>query len=345
MKKVRQILVLLICVVSTLMSGCQKDTLDSNEQTVVSIDGQVISLKEMMYHVVIAEFQGKLISSYFGNEANYWSSEYEKGVTMSAAIKDKVMADAIKYEIFYRKALEEGLELSEEEKTAAREKAVNMKQNIAEDALNLVKLNEEDLIHIGEKLALSTKAYQEFVKSLGADEESIKSHMDPNDYIEYKIEYLFIPTMKQAESGALIPLGEEEKQAAYDKLYTYEVQAKEGNEFKSIKINPEDNIKVGEIRFAENKNEFADEIEIPQMASQLAKNQVSDIFETSRGYYIIKRLGDPYTTLYDEAVSAEVKEKEETIVIPAYEKFKKDYDIKINKKVWEKIEIGQMTTK
>lgn len=342
MKKIKLILVVIIFVITTLLGGCQKEELASSQQMVVSIDGQSVNLDEVMYHIMIAEFQGKLIASYFGNEDKYWSSEYEQGITMSQAIKEKVMEDVIKYEIFYRQALEKGMNLSEEEKSAVKEEAMSIKYNITEEALELAQLNEEDLISIGEKIALSTKAYQAFIKSLGADEESIRSSIDTNDYIEYKIQYMFIPTMKQV-ANELIPLGDKEKQIAYEKIQGYEALAVESNDFKSIEIKAEDSIKVGEVRFSETDNEFSEESQIVDVTKQLEINEVSDIFETSRGYYIIKRLADTSELRYDEAVSSEIQKKEEEVILPAYEKLKKNYKIKINQKVWKKIEIGKMT--
>lgn len=155
------------------------------------------------------------------------------------------MEDAIKYEIFYRRAIQEGMTLDGKEQTVVKETVVSLINNVPHEMLESARLNEEDLIYIEEKIALATKSYQKFVKSLNADEASLKSQISPRDYIEYKIQYLFIPTMKKGMSGELIPLEQKEKQKAYETIYAYEEKAQSTNDLTSIEIKNEEDIKLG----------------------------------------------------------------------------------------------------
>ena len=253
------------------------------------------------------------------------------------------MEDAIKYEIFYRRAIQEGVTLDGKEQTGVKETVVSLMNNVPHEMLESARLNEEDLICIEEKIALATKSYQKFVKSLNADEASLNSQISPRDYIEYKIQYLFIPTMKKGMSGELIPLEQKEKQKAYETIYAYEEKAQSTNDLTSIEIKNEEDIKLGEVSFTEQSNSFEEEIEIVDIAKQLREEEVSNVFETSRGYYIIKRLRNTSMASYDNAIKKAVRAVEETIVIPAYEKLKSEHRIKIYEKVWDKVKLGQMT--
>ncbi len=146
------------------------------------------------------------------------------------------MEDAIKYEIFYRRAIQEGVTLDGKEQTGVKETVVSLMNNVPHEMLESARLSEED-------------------------------------------------------------------------------------------------IKLGEVSFTEQSNSFEEEIEIVDIAKQLREEEVSNVFETSRGYYIIKRLRNTSMASYDNAIKKAVRAVEETIVIPAYEKLKSEHRIKIYEKV------------
>jgi len=336
LKRILSILFIsLIGVIS--FSGCQKSVKPYKEQNVVTVGENQIYLDEMMYHIMIAEFQGQLINSYFGNKKDYWEGEHEKGITVSEAMKAQVMEDVIRYEVLYQEAINENMTLTEEEKNIAHSTVMNMQKDIMEQQLTATQLSREDMEAIQEKMALANKYYIESLKRLKVDEETIKKQINLKDYVTYDLQYLFVPTTK----GNLDAMTQEEKKQRYTVINSYLEEAKKIEEFEKIDYEKDKDIgvKSGEVSFIMNEQPFGEEVEILEQVLKLEVGQVSDVFETCKGYYIIKCSQKDDTTQYDEVVKAQQQETFDAF----YEELKTKYQIKINQPVWKTVKLGYMT--
>ena len=334
----------IILLSTLLMTGCQMKQVPYSEQHVVTVGEDKIYLDEMMYHIMITEFQGKLISSYLGNEADYWNSEYESGTSMREEKQKEILENAIKYEIYYDQACKEGLTLNETENKQVHEIVKSIQQNISKEQIEATHLSEEALIEITAKKALATKYYNEQFDLLSIDQKAIASKMNEADDLQYTIQYLFMPTWKKDTKGNLVALEDKEIQAQYEKMQHYKIQLQEEQNIDQVTILKEDEQKVqkGEISFSQNKHPFENEIELVEETKKLKEQEISEVFETCKGYYVILKLEGEETSR-QKALDQAVQQEKEAQLEKQYEVLKENYSIYINEKVWDKIHIGNMT--
>ncbi len=321
-----------ILVIGLFMSGCQSKEVTYGQQQIISIGQEKIYLDEMMYHVMIAEFQGKVISSYFGNEDAYWDSDYEAGVSMKDNTRGQILEDVIKYQIYYNKAKEEGLVLSEEEKEQAKQTVTSMNQNIGQEQVKRTQLSELQLEEITQKVLLARKYYEEQLKKVQVDEAEIAKEIERSKGESYKIKYIFMPSQIKNEKGQLVSLDREELDKINTKMQEERVTLQKG----------EAQDKIGEITFYEKDHPFGEEVEIAKQVKGLKVGEVSPVFETSKGYYVIQRLENDSSDTYEKAVEEAVQKKKEEVLKAEFEKAKEQYKITINQKEWNKVDIGKL---
>lgn len=329
----------------SMLVGCQNANAPYSEQKIVSIGEDKIYLDEMMYHVMIAEFQGKVIGSYFGGEAAYWASEYEDGVSMSENKQQEVLQDAIKYQVYYNAAVEEGLTLDDAEKAQVKQTVENMQKNIGDEAIKLTQLSSKQLEEISEKVALATKYYNDRIAKLQVDEEAIRSTINKEDYEIYKLQYLFMPSRSKNEAGQIEEVDAGMHEAIYEKMRSYREKFVAVAKLDDLVIANEDQGKMqtGEISFNEKNQPFGEEVEILEECKRLSGGETSNVFKTSMGYYVIRKIQDPVNP-YEQAVKEAISSERERKMQEEYEMLKDQYRISINEKNWKNVHIGAMTT-
>lgn len=342
MKSRKYRLAVLGLIIGLLMPGCG-DQRAYNEQEVFSINKESVYLDEMLYHVLIAEFQGKVVSSYFGDLKGYWNSEYEPEVSMSEEKHQEILDNVIKYEIYYQKALEDGLKLNEEEKKEASQTVTSMKNNMGEEAIAKTGLSDEQLQHITEKVLLATKYYCKQAELLEIDEESITSGINKEDYEVYKLQYVFIPKNIKDKQGVISRLNQDEINEAIEHMKEYRKELEKISTLDELEVEKDEfNPSKGEIEFTIKNQPFREETNIVEESQKLNLGDTSQVFETIKGYYVIKRVESKDRNTYEKAIEETVKEKKEALLDEGYLKLKEDFNIKVNKSVWEKIQIGKM---
>ena len=327
-----------------LVTGCQTKQVPYSEQHVLTVGEDKIYLDEMMYHIMITEFQGKIISSYLGNEADYWNSDYESGTSMREEKHKEILENAIKYEIYYDQACKEGLTLSETENKQVDEIVKSLQQNISKEQLEATQLSEEALIEITKKKTLATKYYNEQFELLSIDQKAIAAKVNESDDLQYTIQYLFMPTWQKDTKGNVVALEDQERQVQYEKMQHYRIQLQKAQHIDQVTILKEDEQKVqkGEISFSQNKHPFEDEIELVEETKKLKEQAVSEVFETCKGYYVILKLEGEETSR-QKALEKAIQQEKEAKLEKQYEVLKGNYSIYINQKVWDKVHIGNMT--
>ncbi len=322
---------------STLLTGCG----GSMGKTVVKIDKTQIGMDEMMYYIYQTEEDGsyyeELYTTYFGE--SYWEMEYEEGYTFRELSKDETMNVAIMYTIFEEKAEKAGYSLSEEEKSKIAESAQTFYDGLSDNQKTIMSLDVDEIAAIEEKIALSDMYYTEIMSGIQVDEETAAQRIDPDMYRQYDVEYIYIPTVEYDEEYNPVEFGAEEKQEAYTTISAMLPEAMEVDDF--TELIPEDSLdmEAGTISFMEGDELFGAEFE--KAALELSNGQVAEqIVEEEDGYYIVKMLNNNSTESYDDEVAA----MQERLVYEEFQKIfeqmKAEYEIEINKSIWDEIVIG-----
>ena len=97
----------------------------------------------------------------------------------------------------------------------------------------------------------------------------------------------------------------------------------------------------GEIEFTINNQPFGEETKIVDEAKKLSIEDTSDVFETTKGYYVIKRVQSKNQDTYEKAIEEAIQKEKEALLNKAYLELKEGCNIKINKNLWDKIKIGE----
>ena len=303
-----------------LMSGCSKVDKPKAETLVLKVDDSKIYLDEMLYHVMLAEMQGELYASVVGDDENYWDIKNDDGSTMGEATKKMALDNAIKYELLYNIAMKEGYTLTQEEKELSQSKVDNIFGNIQAEQVQKTELTNDKLLKIQEKIAVATRYYDKYIKTLGVDEAAIKATINIKDYKQYDIQYIFAKKQQYAELTSL----QEVANTAED-LTTLKTDSK---------------ISSGKLSFLEGENTFGEEINLEDVITSMKVGEVSTVVETVKGYYIIKLIDNASTEKYDSAV----KRAAENAITEAFEvdyvAIKKEHKIKIEHKIWDQITMG-----
>ena len=308
-----------------LMSSCSKVDKPNAETLVLKVDDSKIYLDEMLYHVMLAEMQGELYSSVVGDEENYWDIKNDDGSTMGEATKKMALDNAIKYELLYNIAIKDGYTLTEEEKELSKSKVDNIIGNVQEEQVQKTELTNDRLLKIQEKIAVATRYYDNYIKTLGVDEAAIKATFDRKDYKQYDIQYIFAKKQQYTELTSL----QEEAFAAED-LTTLKTDSK---------------ISSGKLSFLAGENTFGEEINLEDVITSMKVGEVSTVVETVKGYYIIKLIDNASSEKYDSAVKRAVDDAITEAFEVDYASIKKEHKIKIEHKVWDQIKMGETIIK
>jgi hypothetical protein len=250
---------------------------------------------------------------------NYWDIVNEDGKTMKEATKDLAMDNAIKYELFYQLAVNDGYILTDEELTLCQDKADNIMKNVPAETLSENELTKEEIIKIQEKIALSTRYYNNLLIELNIDDAAIRAKIDPQQFQQYDIQYIF--AQKQD----------------YEVLEGVFESAKTAEDLTTVATDSK--LNSGYVTFLKGEKYFGEETNLEEAIVGMQKGEVSGLIETSKGYYIIRLTDNASTSKYDEVVKAEQEKKIEEFFAPKYAEIKKDHEITINDKAWDKVEI------
>lgn len=132
-------------------------------KTVVTVDGKKLSLEDIAFYVgyeeIYIEEQAEIYSPEDTN--TYWNI-HTNGQFIKAAAKQAALDMAIHDEIFYELALEEELELSEEESAALNSKEGDFWSDLAEEQKERLGVSEDKILDTMTHLALAEK-YQIFL--------------------------------------------------------------------------------------------------------------------------------------------------------------------------------------
>ena len=325
--------------ISVFMISCSS----SKKEAVVTIDNIKIGMNELMYYIYQKEEEGNNYEQFYESylDSSYWDMAYDEERTFRQVAKEEVLEDAIMYTIFAQKAEEVGYSLTEQEKTEVSKEAEQFFDSLSKTQKEKLGLTLKELITLQEKISLGSKYYDELMDSILIDETFIISQINVEEYRQYDVSYIHIPTVEYDENSNRIEYNKKQKKEAYEKMVTLLSMAKQTRDFNDLLSEDEVNLEIGEIGFVEGDELFGPIFE--KEALKLENGQTADkIIEEEDGYYIVRMDNKNSTETYDEAV-------EQLITVTRYEGFqkiynqiKKDYNIEINTSLWDSVTVGNM---
>lgn len=313
------------------------------KRTIMTIDGDKYYMEDLNYYFYSVESQYDYYNQIFGG--TYWDMSYDQtsGLTVRDLAKQEAVDTAVFNEIMYRDAVANGYNLTEEEKSSvATDVESLMNEVLTPDQLKKNEFTNESLTDILNRTKLANRYRTDIIDSLDIDDEGIKAGINKDEYRQYDIEYLFIPTQTTDADGNNVALGEAEKTAAYDKIKAAAEKAAQTEDWSTLVPEGEEDLVYRESSFLAKDTMFSEEFKAVMMAME--NDAVSDIYEEENGYYVVRMQNNNSTKSYDNAVEQAITEAENK----AFETYYKDeiqpkYEVDFNENYIKSIRLGSLT--
>lgn len=303
--------------VIVLFTGC-------GAEPVVKVGKEKLYLPEFMYYVYQAEKDGQVYEEMYQNffSESYWDTEYKDGKTFREVAKEDAYENAVMYSIFEEKAREAGYSLSEEEAADCEKEAVEEYAGLSEKQREAIGLEKKELVSLKKKITLGNKYYDALMESLEVNEEKAVSMILEEEYIQYDVEYLYA-----SEKEALEP---------------YLERAIAGEDFAEMAEEQPDVLEAGSIGFMEGDYSLGESFE--NEALQLSNGETcKGLVAEEDGYYIIRMIDNNSKESYEAACEEAVLNARNEAFREAYEKMKKEVEIKKYDSEWDSLVIGELT--
>lgn len=340
-------LVLLACLfilTAVFMAGCKKGTENSRLLTAKVGDSKLF-LDEVMYFIWQMEKESASYEEYFkeNNNADFWEQDAGNGDTVRAQLKQDVLDSAVRNEILYNKAVEEGYVLTDGEKDNIKRKAKEQFEELSEEQRQFTGITEKLLYAHNEKELLVSHYFTDVTDRYTDEKEKAAEEIRREDYRQINVETLSIPTLRYKEDGTEEALTGEEKAAVYNVLLEQLDAAKAAPTLKELVDDDQSLLEHEEFGFIVG-DETCDPI-VEETAAALSDGQTSAIVETSNSYMIVRVVNSNSADGYQEAVDSAVMNAEYQAFDKFYEDLEDQVVIEINHEVWDEVSIGNTIIK
>ncbi|MBE5822676.1 MAG: peptidylprolyl isomerase [Butyrivibrio sp.] len=315
------------------ISGCATDSvLDRRIVFTTGFDdGVVFRIEDMS--CTLTEALVYLVNSQKGYEKTFgtdiWDKETDSG-TVEDRLKESVLAKVAQIKVMNLLALENEIELTEEEHDLASQAAAEYYEGLSDadkKAMNDVTL--EDVTRIMEEQALANKLYDYIIRDINPE-------ISDDEARTITVEQILIKTYTLDGSGQKVPFSDREKNAAYNRAREIlkKIWADESFEELMAQYNEADE---GTISFGKGGMESVYET----AAFNLGTDEVSDIVETSEGYVIIKCIST-FNREETEANKVKIVDKRKREVFGAqYDAFVATLTKQLNTKLWDSVTLNE----
>ena len=211
--------------------------------------------------------------------------------------------------------------LTDEEKASIKKAAKSFSEDNGLEQKEKVSGQEKTVEKVFTMMLVSSKVRTAI--EAGADTE-----VSDEEAAQKKMQYVLFSNTKTTEEGETQELTEDEKKEAKANAEKLAEAAKNGGDLTALA--------------AEYSLETPD-ADLVKAADQLGENEVTDVIETSAGYYVGK-----VVSLMDADATASkkeeiVNERKSELYNKTVEKWKEDTEIKVHKNVWKKIDFNDLS--
>lgn len=329
MKKRLAMLLLSGAMVMTSLTGCG----ELNDSDVVATVGETEITAD------VANFFARYLQvqyesgygAYLGEDM--WSQEAEEGKTYEEMVKSGLMEQMQNMYLMEAHKDDYGVEISEEEKTAIHDAAVQF--------------DEENEAADKDKVSGSVETVEKYLTLMTISnkvETAIRAEADTNvtdeEAAQKKLQYVFFSYTKTDEENGQVPLTDEEKADLKVQAEDFAEEAKDAEDFSAFAT--ELGYEAKDASF-DSKEEIAIPKEVVEVADAQAEGDTSDVIETENGYYVSRLV-----SLFDEEATEMkkqeiVQQRQAEKVDEVVKAWRKDVDVKVNDKNWDKISFEALT--
>lgn len=325
MRNYRNKVILIICIMLCLLTGCSekktKIVLHTGfaKDEVFRVEEMSCSLSEMMVYLTTTQSRYEKV---YGERI--WETNLN-GVTLEENMKDMVLAQLSQIKAMNLLAIQEQVELSEEEKSIVKEAADEFYETLSKEERKVLNADKELMERLYREYAIANKVYYHIIKDVNPE-------VSDDEARTITVDHILIKTYSLDENNQKIEYEEEKKQEAFARAQEVLEKAKEGVSFDSLIATYNEDTQS---QYSFRKGEM--DMGFETTAFNLGKGEISDIVETEYGYHIIKCI----TTFNQEETDANkiviVEKKREEVFEERYSQFAAGLTKAVNEDLWEEI--------
>lgn len=308
-----------------ILAGCEKDTeivltTGFKENEVFRIEGHSCYTPELMIYLINIRNQYEDV---FGEEI--WDQQID-GIPIEDSIKQTVLARIAKIKMMNLLADNYGVVLDNRELALAESAASEYYHSLSDIAISAMGGIEEDTIRqLYEEYALANKVYQYLVADVNPE-------ISDDEARTVTVHQIFLATSYDDENGGYVSYTETEKQDVYRQAENILLKITAGEDFDVLASTYSN---AEELTAYYRKGEQEKELE--DVVFNLGEDEISDIIEGARGYYIFRCIST-YDMEQTEAAKQEIlRERQQQVFNSIYELFIVDKHCYLNEELWDTV--------
>lgn len=308
---------------------------------ILTVNGEKTYLEDMNYQIMQTEQMYNSIDSLyqqFGYTESYWDME-ENGVTTQETAREQTINEEIERQILYAEAVKNGYEATSEDAKTAADRAKDMMKDMSEEQKKKTGFTEKNLTEILTEEEVAYRYRQDVIDGFDINDDEIRAGVDKEKYREYKTQTFFVSTASEEEKELTAAQKEERKQALVK-----EAEAAKNTKDWSKVLDEEDEkqlVSYEEINFIKEDTDY--DAAVMKKAMTMKDGEISEVVEGEDGYYIIKMVDNDSDDRYEEEVENAITKVENQKFDEEYLAIYEKYEVKINEKEWNKVEMGNIT--
>lgn len=325
--KLGLIIILVLCILTGCSDKKTKIVLHTGfaKDEVFRVEEMSCSLAEMMVYLTTTQSRYENV---YGERI--WETNLD-GVTLEENMKDMVLAQLSQIKAMNLLAIQEQVELSEEEKSKAKEAANEFYETLSKEERKVLNADKDLMERLYREYALANKVYYHIIKD-------VNSEVSDDEARTITVDHILIKTYSLDENNQKIEYNQEQKREAFSRAREVLQKAKEGISFDSLIATYNEDTQS---QYSFGKGEM--NLGYETAAFNLGKGEISDIVETEYGYHIIKCI----TTFNKEETDANkiviVEKRRKDAFEEKYSKFASGLTKAVNEDLWEKISLVEDT--
>lgn len=290
------------------------------EDEVFRIDREVCTKPEIMVYLTTTQNQYENV---YG--VQIWETTLDD-ITLEENVKETVLAKIAQIKTMYLLALEKEVALTEEEEGKVLQAANAYFSSLNDTEKNLMGVNYETVEKLYREYALAEKVYQQII-------EGVNPEISDDEARTITVQHILIRTVMDNGAGEYIPLSEEDKKKAYERI----------SEIRQAALNGEDDFAQLASQYSEDstitysfgKGEMDKAFE--EASFKLGTEEISEVVESEVGYHIIKCLNTFNREETDANKLEIVEQRRKEVFGQEYDAFVATLARKLNQELWDEI--------